>query len=81
MISWFQSLLSSQMRNLCRYSSAVFVHGSKSIFRWQRENWPKKWSWVIDVPHWVLTTVGGACTAVEYQLTLMSLKAPPGFNP
>lgn len=39
-------------------SSAVFVHGSKSVYRWQRDNWPKRWSWIIDVPHWVLTTVG-----------------------
>jgi len=39
-------------------SSAVFVQGSKNVFRWQRENWPKKFSWVIDFPHWLLTTVG-----------------------
>ena len=39
-------------------SSAVFVHGSKSVFRWQREHFPKKWNFVIDGPHWLLTTVG-----------------------
>ena len=39
-------------------SSAVFLQGSKSMFRWQRANWPRRWSAMIDFPHWLLTTVG-----------------------
>jgi lysophospholipid acyltransferase len=39
-------------------SSAVFLQGSKSMFRWQRANWPRRWIAIIDFPHWLLTTVG-----------------------
>ena len=49
-------------------SSAVFVHASKVIFRWQRDNWPKKWSWVIDFPHWLLTTFGLNYLCVAFML-------------
>ena len=38
-------------------SSAVFVHGSKAVYRWQRDNWPARWNFVLDFPHWVLTTL------------------------
>jgi len=53
-------------------SSAVFVHGSKSVYRWQRDNWPSRWNFVLDFPHWVLTTVGlnylcGAFMLVTYE--------------
>ncbi len=53
-------------------SSAVFLQGSKSMFRWQRANWPRRWSAVIDFPHWLLTTVGlnylcGAFMLVTYE--------------
>ena len=52
-------------------SSAVFVHGSKGVYRWQRDNFPKKWNFILDFPHWVLTTVGlnylcGAFMLVTY---------------
>ena len=39
-------------------SSAVFLQGSKSMFRWQRAHWPRRWNFVLDFPHWLLTTVG-----------------------
>lgn len=52
-------------------SSAVFVHGSKGVYRWQRDHFPRRWSFLIDFPHWVLTTVGlnylcGAFMLVTY---------------
>ena len=53
-------------------SSAVFVHGSKGVYRWQRDHFSKRWSFLIDFPHWALTTVGlnylcGAFMLVTYE--------------
>ena len=54
-------------------SSAVYVHGSKAVWRWQRACWPRGYlDWVISFPHWVLTTVGlnylcGAFMLVTYR--------------
>ena len=53
-------------------SSAVFLQGSKSMFRWQRAHWPRRWNFLIDFPHWLLTTVGlnylcGAFMLVTYE--------------
>jgi|TARA_B110000305_G_scaffold144335_1_gene160503 lysophospholipid acyltransferase len=54
-------------------SSAVFVHGSKGVYRWQKDQKtvPKKMMWALDFPLWVLTTVGlnylcGAFMLVTY---------------
>ena len=53
-------------------SSAVFLQGSKSMFRWQRAHWPRRWNFVLDFPHWLLMTVGlnylcGAFMLVTYE--------------
>jgi lysophospholipid acyltransferase len=41
------------------------------VYRWQRDHFPKRFSFIIDFPHWVLTTVGlnylcGAFMLVTY---------------
>ena len=42
------------------------------MFRWQRAHWPRRWNFVLDFPHWLLTTVGlnylcGAFMLVTYE--------------
>ena len=42
-------------------SSAVFIEGSKSVYRWQSKHWlfsRAPASWLISLPHWLLATVG-----------------------